>query len=221
MPEVQTLLDALRQLPVTKEKFDVGKFWQGAQANLPPEIGGSTEKSDTVLNETARAFLVAPSDAYLRAVEQDCLNALTTTVSGIVYQLVVSTDFYFTVPDSMPQFTNLTIVDDAKRKARNHLLESKLIRFWRKYTYRRMLCVTAALLVFVAFVRRARKPEVIGCSAALIIVGMLSIVGNNIVNEFQARYTMPGWAFALAAFSLLVATLPATRSQRRRTRTAS
>ncbi|MFL6529012.1 MAG: hypothetical protein ACJ8KX_00950 [Chthoniobacterales bacterium] len=63
------------------------------------------------------------------------------------------------------------------------------------------------MLLFAAFVRRSGSAELAGYSAALIVVGLLSIIGNNLVNEFQRRYTLPTWELTIVAMTLLAAAL--------------
>jgi hypothetical protein len=213
-PNVPPVLEALRTTPPAPFVFNAMDLIARAQNLLPPEGAGSMDATDAALNETARAFLIAPSPAYFRAVERDCLAALRTSVTGIVAQLVTSTSYYFVEPARMPQFAQLSAFRDPGTPAKlTEYRDSRFLRIWRKVSYQRLLLGWAVLLVLVA--RRkslARKPELLGYAIALTVVGILGTIGNNLVNEFQDRYTMPAWALTVVSLTLLAGALAKQRS---------
>ncbi len=204
-PDVQSMLSALRTAPTGPEKFDAMALLARAGALLPPETAASADKSDAVLNETARAFLVAPSAPYLKAVEADLIQSQRTTILAIVRQLIQSTESYFLEPANMPKCQNLvTFRDPRSREILHQLHKHPYFGFWKRFTYAHLLSIWGTLWIYVALLPRAGKAAVAPCAAALTVVGLLFVLATCIVNEFQPRFTLPAWELTIVSTTLLI-----------------
>ncbi len=215
----RSLLDTLRTMPVTTEKFDTDELERRWRAGLPPDIADSVEESDAILNEAARAFLIAPSRPYLRAVAADCLAALRTTAAAIDQQFLRSTAYGFAAPERMPQLAGLeTYRNEGNRAYLARLLKHPYLARWH-WSYRRLLLITSLLGVIVPFGRGRWNPERLSYTVALLVVGFLSVLGNNLFNELQTRYTLPAWVLGIVALTLVFAAAISAFRMRGRTRT--
>lgn len=209
---VSYLLDALRAAPVTtRSRFDPMALQQRTFDRLPAEILRSLDKTDEVLNEAARAFLVAPSMPYLRAVVADLAHSQRTTVTDMVGQLLMSTTFYFKDPSEMPKCSGLiTFRATDPREFLSQIYKRRYFASWKRCTYLRVLFSSVAALVIVIVGGRARPASY---AIALLLVGFLSMIGNSMLNEFQPRYTLPMWELTTVALTIL---LPGTIAELKR-----
>ena len=195
-------LDALRAMPVSRSKMDVMALLDDIYARLPKEITHSIDKSDAVLNDTARAFLISPSMPYLRAVAADLARSERTTVTDLIGQLLKSTTVFFDDPSQMEKCANLvTFRATDRHQFLSHIYKRRYFAVWKRCTYARMLLAVLAALAFV--ITRAR-PRLVGYAIALLVVGFLSVLGNCVLNEFQPRYTLPMWVLTIVCLTILL-----------------
>ncbi len=222
LPEVRGVLQALRGAPTSQKKFDAMALFHRWRLSLPPEVIGSADKSGEILNETARAFLIAPSRHYLRAVEADCIEAARISTPRIVAQLAQSTDSYFLAPDQMPQCANLeTFRDPANRVLLAKIPRRPYFALWRHFCYARLFLLWMAALVPVVFLSGARAAERVGYAVALTVVGTGTVVANCFLTEFQPRFTLPAWVFTVISLFILAAAAAQSLQKRHRRRRAA
>ncbi|MFL6537656.1 MAG: hypothetical protein ACJ8JD_05695, partial [Chthoniobacterales bacterium] len=170
---VRCELDALREIPASGSQFDAMALLDRIYARLPEEVRRSIGKTDEVLNETARAFLVAPSKPYLKAVAADIAESQGTTITDIVGQLLKSTTVYFDDPAKMPKCASLvTFRATDPREFLSHIYKGRYFAAWKRCPHLRLLLITVGALIFV--VGRARS-RTVGCALALLVVGFLSV----------------------------------------------
>jgi hypothetical protein len=209
--DIQSELDALRMAPSGPGKFNAGALKRNAQTLLShkTKTAISDAKFDGVLNETARAFLISPSPVFLHAVKTDFARSLKVTTQEIVKQrLLRTTTFYFEHPASMPQCANLvTFRDPANPEFLNHIYKHSFLGFGKGLPYAGFVLIWLAIFSLTVFLTRGRSEGILGYAAALIVVGLLMMLGNCFVNEFQFRYTLPMWALTIVSITILIASV--------------
>ena len=201
-PLVHYELDALRETPVSESKFDAMELHDRIRERLPEKVRVSTDKTDDVLNDAARAFLVAPSMPYLRAVAADFAQSQRTTITDIAGQVLKSTTVYFDDPSKMTKYAPLvTFRATDPNEFIGHIYKRRYFAAWKRCPYLRLLLIAVVFLIFV--MGRAR-PRLLGSGVALLVVGFLSVLGNCVLNEFQPRYTLPMWVLTMVCLTTLL-----------------
>ncbi|MDQ6621926.1 MAG: hypothetical protein M3Y86_00365, partial [Verrucomicrobiota bacterium] len=205
-PHVQGVLEALRDAPSGAEEFDPMAVIRRWKAQQPADADISDEQEDEIFNETARAFLVAPTAPYLRAIARDCLRAADTSLLDVVRQLVQSTSWYFRDPSQMPKLAGLeTFRDPRSVEVLENLRKEGYFKRWRHFTTTDSLALWLGLFTVAALQTRCRNAALFGYALALIVVGLLVVIATNILDRYQVRFSLPAWQFTIVAVTLLVA----------------
>ena len=198
--DVRTLLSVFRTPPVESAKLNAMDLLMNARTLFPEPTADSPDIFDEVLNQTARAFLRSPHPVFRRAVLADFGRSLQSTVRNVATHPFRSTVFYFSHADSMPGLTPLatfqgTTAGDILGLVRAH----PYLRRFRDITYAHILFASLLSLLLLAVLTRGRLPAVAAYALALTSVGLLMMFANCVLNEYQARYTLPMWQLTIAA----------------------
>lgn len=211
--EMRILLDVFRSAPSGTAKLDIATLLSRARALLPQDARHD-ENFDRLLNQTARAFLVAPSRSFLRAVVADFAKSQASTVANVIAAPFGHTIWFFSHPESMPGCARLLTFREKNaaeiaglRKAHSYL------KGWQKFCYGELLLVWLVLLLLLAIFGRTRRIAISCYAVALTLVGLLMEAANCLLNEYQTRYTLPMWE--LLMISALIIAGAATRSFRK------
>ena len=189
--------------------WDIGAFKKSAQASLFPPRGDLAEQQrfDRALNGMVGAFLWPPSKILLSAVATDSKRSQRITIPEVVAFLFVSTRFYFSHRDAMPQCASLITFRDRNADQifaifKNH----SYFRHPKNVSYRTLLLVWVVLLAALFLIAKMRKRDIAGLASyatALIVIAILMMLANCLLAIFQPRYTLPMWELTLVSLSIL------------------
>lgn len=201
--DMRSLLEVYRTAPWGSSKLDIMTILAKARSVLP-RAALEDEKFPELLNQTARVFLTSPSAPFLRAVRADFAKSQASTLANVIGSPFNHTRFYFSHARSMPRCANLMTF-----RARNPAmilaqLNTRYLRGWRKFSFRALIVGWAALALLVAYLSRSRGLPVLSYAAGLTIVGLLMMLANCLLNEYQARYTLPMWELLILSATILV-----------------
>ena len=200
--DIQSVLNAIRAAPSEADTFDTMALIKNAEALLPPQIAASIDKSDEVFNETAMAFLTSPSPIFLNAVGSDFVNSQKTILLTVVRQLLQGTTQYFFL---MPKCANLvTFRDRSTREFLDNIHTHPYLALWKRFTYTKLLFVWLLTFLFVALLPAGRNPGLLGYASALIVTGLLMMLGTCFLTSFQPRFTLPMWELTIVSLTLLL-----------------
>ena len=189
--------------------WDIGAFKKSAQGSLFPPQGNPAEQHRfaVVLNGLVMAFLCPPEKIFLRAVATDFKKSQQITIPGVVGFLFVTTRFYFSHRDVMPQCASLITFRDKNADQifgifKNH----SYFRHPKNVSYRAFLLVWIVLLAALFLIAKMRKRDITGVASyatALIVIAILMMLANCLLAIFQPRYTLPMWELTLVSLSVL------------------
>src|SRR6266513_3265169 len=189
--------------------WDIGAFKKSAQGSLFPSQADPAEQHrfDVALNGLVVAFLCPPEKIFLRAVATDFKKSQQITIPGVVGFLFVTTRFYFSHRDVMPQCASLITFRDKNEDQifvifKNH----SCFRHPKNVSYRAFLLVWIVLLAALFLIAKMRKRDITGVASyatALIVIAILMMLANCLLAIFQPRYTLPMWELTLVSLSIL------------------
>ena len=182
-------------------------FMKKAQASLfTPETDPRGQKFYLLLNRTEKAFLYPPNKILLTAVAADFKRSQETTIPNVVRQLFVTTSYLLSVPEVMPDFTSLWTFREETADQIMAGFKHAYFRRPKNLSYSAFLvlwAVNLALLVALARMRKENVAAVGSYTIALTLAGLLMILANCILNEFQWRYTLPMWELTIISLAVL------------------
>jgi hypothetical protein len=189
--------------------WDIGAFQKSGQGSLFPPQGDPAEQHrfDVALNRLVMAFLCPPEKIFLRAVATDFKKSQQITIPGVVGFLFVTTRFYFSHRDVMPQCASLITFRDKNADRifavfKNH----SYFRDAKNVSYRAFLFIWILLFAAFLLIAKIRKRDIAGAASnasALIVIGILMMLANCFLAIFQPRYTLPMWELTLVSLSIL------------------
>ena len=190
-------------------KWDIGAFKKRAQASLFPPEGDVAQQQRFyhALNEMVAAFLCPPSKISLSAVATDLKTSQQITIPEVVGFLFVTTKFYFSHRDVMPQCASLITFRDKNADQIFALFKShSYFQHPKKLTYRALFGCWAGLLALFCLITKIRKrdgADLASYSAALTTLGLFIMFANCLLAVFQPRYTIPMWELAIMSVTIL------------------
>ena len=190
-------------------KWDIGAFKKGAQASLLPPEGDVAQQQRFyhALNEMVAAFLCPPSKISLSAVATDLKTSQQITIPEVVGFLFVTTKFYFSHRDVMPQCASLITFRDKNADQIFALFKShSYFQHPKKLTYRALFVCWAGLFAVFCLITKIRKrdgADLASYSAALMALGLFIMFANCLLAVFQPRYTLPMWELAIMSVTIL------------------
>jgi hypothetical protein len=208
--DVRTLLEVFRNAPSREGRLDVTEVL-GQTRKLLPATSLQGDNFDRLLNETARACVLPPSQPYLRAVRTDFAKSVIIPIGDVISAPFVHTIFYFSHPNSMLQCANLETF-------RNHDQSSILGQLHSylgargKLHYHWLLLGWLVLMLIFACRARAQAIIVLAYIFALNVTGLLMTTANCLLNEFQPRYTLPAWELLIIAVVIMLGALMPAQS---------
>jgi len=215
------LISLLRNaFPTQDRQWNVMAFMKKAQASLfTPESDPQGQQFHLLLNRTEKTFLYPPNKILLTAVAADFKRSQETTIPNVIRQLFVTTSYLLSVPEVMPDFTSLwtfreETADQIMAVFEKHAYFQNGSKFpgrilfshQKKFSYSAFLvlwAVNLALLVALARMRKENVAAVGSYTIALTLAGLLMILANCILNEFQWRYTLPMWELTIISLAVL------------------
>jgi hypothetical protein len=210
--DVRSLIFLLRnEFNGRAASWDAGAFKNRARASLFPSEGDVAQQQRFyhALNGMVAAFLWPPSKILLSAVATDYKRSQRITIPEVVAFLFVTTRFYFSHRDVMPQCASLITFRDKNADQifgifKNH----SYFRHPKNVSYRAFLFVWIVLLAALFLIAKMRKreiAEVASYAAALIVIAILMMFANCLLAIFQPRYTLPMWELTIISVSILSA----------------
>ena len=210
--DVRSLISLLRnEFNGRAASWDAGAFKNRAQASLFPSEGDVAQQQRFyhALNGMVAAFLWPPSKILLSAVATDYKRSQRITIPEVVAFLFVTTRFYFSHRDVMPQCASLITFRDKNADQifgifKNH----SYFRHPKNVSYRAFLFVWIVLLAALFLIAKMRKreiAEVASYATALIVIATLMMLANCLLAIFQPRYTLPMWEPTIISVSILSA----------------
>ena len=190
-------------------KWDIGAFKKRAQASLFPPEGDVAQQQRFyhALNEMVAAFLCPPSKISLSAVATDLKTSQQITIPEVVGFLFVTTKFYFSHREMMPQCASLITFRDKNADQIFALFKShSYFQHPKKLTYCALFGCWAGLLALFCLITKIRKrdgADLASYSAALTTLGLFIMFANCLLAVFQPRYTIPMWELAIMSVTIL------------------
>jgi len=190
-------------------KVDIGAFKKRAQASLfPPEEDlAQQQRFYHALNGMVAAFLLPPSKILLSVVAADFKTSQRITIPEVVGFLFVTTRFYFSHRDVMPQCASLiTFRNKSADKIYAIFKGHAYFHHPKKLTYRALLICWVAFLCWLVLIGKLSKRDAADLSsytAALVLVGLFIMLTNSFLAVFQRRYTLPMWELTIVSLSIL------------------
>lgn len=168
-----------------------------------------SEKFDRVLNEIASGFLYPPAAPLRSATLSDFTLATRSTQGDIIQFLFVSTDYFFSHRDKMPQCSGLRTF----REPRDRLTAAREMSYfhsWDLLSCRAWsilgLIVLLSVLV-VHYKRVAQNTPLILFAVCLWIVGMAMVLLNCFLAQLQPRFVLPMMELVLLSLIILLGVL--------------
>jgi hypothetical protein len=208
-PEVKKVISVLREAFPEAPNWDMTAFMRKAHASLfATETESQEEKFNLVLNRTARAFLYPPENVFLSAAATDFERSRKATIPSVANQLFGQTTFYFSHSDAMAGCAPLfTFRDKSAAQILAIFKRHSYFHHRKSFSYNAFLFFWFTNLLLLAILARVRKEDVAALSSyatALTLVGLVMMVANCFLNEFQPRYTLPMWELTIVSASVLV-----------------
>jgi hypothetical protein len=153
------------------------------------------------------AFLSPPSKILLSAVATDLKRSQRIMIREVVAFLFVTTRFYFSHRDTMPQCASLITFHDKNADQIFAVFKKhSYFRHPKNVSYRAFLVIWIVLFVACVLIAKIRKRDIAGVASyatALIVIAMLIMLANCLLAVFQPRYTLPMWTLTLVSLSIL------------------
>ncbi|MDQ2867943.1 MAG: hypothetical protein M3R59_05960 [Verrucomicrobiota bacterium] len=218
-PGVKLLLDRFATAPAQGDKLDVMALLADAQREFAARPASAKADFRAVLNENARAFLLPPTPEHLHAMRVDFQRAFTVSIYSALYQAFGATTYLF--PDGKRDLLCARLTTFRNFSAAHLLSLPKQYRYLRRrsFTYARLILLWCVLLIASAI--RRRRLTIAGIYAiALTAVGLLAMLATNMVDELQARFTLPMWELTICSAVILIGHLLERKRKLHRARTA-
>jgi hypothetical protein len=209
--DVKRMISLLRESFLTgAPKWDVEDFNQKARALLfTGQTNPYDEKYAALLNRTAMTFLDPPEKIFLSAVATDFERSQKITIPSVVSFLFVTTRFYFSHPEAMPECGSLATFRDKNAdqvfgifKKHSYFHHPKNLAYGALFF---LWLTNLALFVVVAKVRQQDLAGPVSYATALTLVALLMMLANCVLTVFQPRFTLPMWELTIVSFSILSA----------------
>ena len=190
--------------------WDQGALIKNAQAAFfpPPGTLAEQQRVDSALNGMVRAFLWPPEKIFVRAIATDFKRSQQITIPEVVAFLFVTTRFYFSHRDLMPQCAALvTFRSKDADQTFGIFKKHSYFRHPKNLTYCVLLflwVIGFLLLVVIAKVRKKDVYELASYATALVAVGLLIMLANCFLAVFQPRYTLPMWELTIISVASLL-----------------
>src|SRR5262249_30840913 len=125
----------------------------------------------------------------------------------VVAFLFVTTRFYFSHRDVMPQCASLTTFRDKNADQIFAVFKKhSYFRHPKNLSYRAFLVIWIVLFAALLLAGRMSKhriAEIASYAAALIVVAILMMLANCLLAVFQPRYTLPMWTLTFVSLFIL------------------
>jgi hypothetical protein len=195
--DIKEVISLLRvSFPTGASNWDVKDFNEKARALLfTRQTDPYDEKYAVLLNRMALAFLYPPHEIFLRGVAADFKRSQEITIPDVVSFLFVTTRFYFSHREAMPQCASLITFRDKNA--------DQIFAIFKKHSYLRhpknvsydaflfFWLVLLALFLLITKIGKRQAAEVASYAAGLTGVGLLMMLANCVLAVFQPRYTLP------------------------------
>lgn len=207
--DVKKMISLLRVSFATGvSSLDVKDFNRKTTALLfAPQTDPYDEKYAVLLNHTAWAFLCPPNYIFLDAVAADFKKSQEITIPDVVGFLFVTTRYYFSHREAMPQCASLvTFRGKDADQVFGIFKRHSFFRRPKNLTYRALLCfwlISFALFVGIAKVRKQEVAGLASYATALTVVALLMMLANCFLTVFQPRYTLPMWELTIISVTIL------------------
>ena len=208
--DVKTLMSLLRnEFAGVNASLDVDGFKKHAEASLfvTEKNAGEQQRFHTALNGIMSAFLWPPEKSLLRAVAADFKRSQEITIPDVVSFLFVTTRFYFSHPEAVPQCESL--VTFRGKNADQILAIFKTHSYFRhpkKLSYSALLClwlVVLGVFLLIAKIRRRDAADSGSYAIGLIAIGLFIMLANCLLVKFLPRYTLPMWELTIVSITIL------------------
>ena len=207
--DIKNLIELLRDdFSAGTSDLDVSAFRQKAQAFFSSsQTDSSGEAYQVVLNRATLVFLYPPQEIFLAAVATDFQRSQQIRIPDVVSYLFVTTRFYFSHRDWMPQCESLITFRD--KNADQIFAVFKKHSYFRHpmtVSYRAFLVTWIVLLAAFLLVAKMRKRNIAGIvsyATALIVIAIFMMLANCFLAQFLPRFTLPMWELTLVSLSIL------------------
>jgi len=207
--DVRNVISLLRvSFPAGISNWDVRDFNHKAKALLfTPQSDPNGDKYPLLLNHVALAFLYPPNEIFLKAATADFKRSQEITIPDVVSFLFVTTRFYFSHRDAVPQCASL-VTFRGKDAADVFAIFKKhsYFRHPKNLGYRAFLffwLIGLALFLVIAKMRKQEAAGLASYAAALTAVGLLMMLANCVLAIFQPRYTLPMLELTIVSMFIL------------------
>ena len=207
--DIRNIISLLREsFPAGISNWDVQEFDNKARALLfTPQSDPDGEKYAILLNHVTLAFLYPPNEIFLNAVTTDFKRSQEITLPDVVSFLFVTTRFYFSHRDAMPQCASL-VTFRGKDAAEVFAIFKKHSYFHhpKNLNYRALLffwLIGLALFLGIAETRKQEAAGLASYAAALTAAGLLMMIANCFLTIFQPRFSLPMWELTIASMFIL------------------
>ena len=208
--DVKKLISMLRnEFTGVTANWDVATFKKKAQASLlqTQDDAGAQGRFYSALNGMVWTFLCPPDKILLGAVAADFKRSQEITIPEVVGFLFVTTKFYFSHRDVMPQCASLVTFRDKNADQIFALFKShSYFQHPKKLTYRALFVCWAGLFALFCLITKIRKrdgADLASYSAALMALGLFIMFANCLLAVFQPRYTLPMWELTIMSVTIL------------------
>jgi hypothetical protein len=190
-------------------KVDIGAFKKRTQASLFPPEGDLAQQQRFyhALNGMVAAFLLPPSKILLSAVATDFKTSQRITIPEVVGFLFVTTRFYFSHRDVMPQCASLITFRNKSADQIYAIFKGQVyFHHPKKLTYRAPLICWLAFLCCLVLIGKLSKRDAADLSsyaAVLTVLGLLMMLANCLLAVFQPRYTLPIWELTIVSLIVI------------------
>ena len=219
--DVKSLIFLLRnEFNGRAASWDAGAFQNRARASLVPSEGDLTQQQRFyhALNGMVAAFLWPPSKILISAVATDFKRSQRITIPEVVAFVFVSSRFYFSHRDVMPQCASLITFRDKNADQIFGIFKShSYFRHPKNVSYRAFSLVWIVLLAALFLIAKTHKRDIVEVASyatALIVIAILMMLANCVLAIFQPRYTLPMWELTLVSLSILFGGVMGTLSHR-------
>ncbi len=188
--------------------WDGRLFKQKARTLLSsPETNTNEKELYDVFNRTAWAIFYPPDKLFLSAIARDLKASQRITIPDVVSFLFVSTRFYFSHREAMPQCASLvTFRDTNADQVFSIFKKHSYFRHPKNLSYRALLflwCMLFALSAVIARMRRQQAAGIVSYTAALTMIGLFMMLANCVLTVLLPRYTLPMWELTIISVYIL------------------
>lgn len=189
--------------------WNQGALMKNAQAAFfpPPGTLAGQQRVDSALNGMVRAFLWPPEQVFVRAIATDFKRSQQITIPDVVAFLFVTTRFYFSHRDVMPQCASLSTFRDKNADQIFAIFKKhSYFRHPKNVSYRAFLVIWIVLLAAFLVLAKIRKLDIAGVASfaiASIVIAIVIMLANCLLAVFQPRYTLPMWELTIVSLSIL------------------